>query len=40
MQLICISRGSFSAGKELAEKLAKKLDYPCLGREELIEEST
>lgn len=40
MQLICISRGSFSAGKELAEKLAKKLDYPCLGREELIEEAT
>jgi len=40
MQLICVSRGSFSAGKELAEKLAKKLDYPCLGREELIEEAT
>lgn len=40
MQLICISRGSFSAGKELAEKLATKLDYPCIGREDLIEEAT
>ncbi|MEW6443759.1 MAG: cytidylate kinase family protein [bacterium] len=40
MQLICVSRGSFSAGKELAEKLAKKLGYPSIGREQLIEEAT
>jgi len=40
MQIICISRGTFSGGKALAEKMAKKLDCPCLGREELIEEAT
>ena len=37
MQLICISKGNFSGGRELAEDLAKNLGYPCLSREELIE---
>jgi cytidylate kinase len=40
MQLICISRGTLSGGKELAEKLAEKLDYACLSREELSEAAT
>ncbi len=37
MQVLCISKGNFSEGKELSERLAKKLDYSCLSREELIE---
>ena len=37
MQLICISRGTLSGGKELATRLAAKLDYPCLSREDLVE---
>lgn len=40
MQLICISRGSFAAGKELAEKLSRKLGFPCVSREELIDRAT
>jgi len=40
MQIICISKGTFSGGKELAKRLAKKLDYTCLSREELIEAAT
>mgnify|MGYP000144321061 CR=1 FL=1 len=40
MQIISISRGTFSGGKALAEKMAAKLDCPCLSREELIEEAT
>ena len=40
MQVICISRGSRSGGRELAEQLAAKLDYACLGREELNEAAT
>lgn len=40
MQLICISRGSYSQGKELAQSLARKLGYQCLSREELLEEAT
>lgn len=40
MQVVCISRGTFSGGKELAEKLADKLGYNCLSREELIEAAT
>ncbi len=38
-QIICVSRGSLSRGKELAEHLARKLDYPVLSREDLIEEA-
>jgi cytidylate kinase len=40
MQVICISRGTFSGGKELAERLAAKLGYNVLGREELVEAAT
>jgi cytidylate kinase len=40
MQIISISRGTFSGGKALAEKMAAKLDCLCLSREELIEEAT
>ncbi|MEJ2216808.1 MAG: cytidylate kinase-like family protein [Gemmatimonadota bacterium] len=36
-QIICVSRGSLSRGKELAEHLSRKLDYPVLSREDLIE---
>jgi cytidylate kinase len=37
MQVICISRGTLGRGRELAEVTAKKLDYACLSREELLE---
>jgi cytidylate kinase len=37
MQLICISRGSFSVGKAFAESLAAKLGSACLGREDLLD---
>jgi cytidylate kinase len=40
MGLVCISRGSYSRGKELAESLAAKLGWDCLGREELVELAT
>ena len=40
MQVICISKGTFGGGKELAERTAKKLDYTCLSREQLIEAAT
>ncbi len=39
MQIICISRGSYSRGKELAERLAGKLGYDCVSREEMLEEA-
>ena len=37
MAIITISRGSFSGGKNLAERLAARLDYRCLPRVELVE---
>lgn len=37
MQIICLSRGTLSGGKQLAERLANKLGYACLSREDLIE---
>ncbi|SPD72587.1 hypothetical protein PITCH_A140067 [uncultured Desulfobacterium sp.] len=40
MQIICISRYSYGYGKELAEKLAAKLGYECIGREELTDQAT
>lgn len=40
MSIITISRGSYSRGKEVAEKVAKKLGYDCVGREELLEASS
>ena len=37
MSVITISRGSFSGGKTLAECLAEKLGYRCIGRETIVE---
>ena len=39
MPIITISRGSYSRGKEVAEKLAEKLNYDCVSREILLETS-
>lgn len=39
MPIITISRGSYSKGKEVAEKLAKVLHYDCISREILLEAS-
>jgi cytidylate kinase len=36
MAIIMISRGTFSGGKALAERLADRLGYPCLSREEAV----
>lgn len=37
MSIVTISRGSFSRGKEVADKLAKKLQYECVSREIIVE---
>ena len=39
MAIITISRGSYSHGKEIANKLARKLGYRCVSREALIRAS-
>jgi len=39
MSIITISRGSYSRGKEVAEKLAQKLGYECISRDILLEAS-
>ncbi len=39
MGVITISRGSYSYGKEIAEKLSEKLGYGCISREILIKAS-
>jgi cytidylate kinase len=39
MSIITISRGSYSRGKEVAEKLALALGYECLSRDILLEAS-
>jgi cytidylate kinase len=39
MSIITISRGSFSRGKEVAEKVAKKLDYRTVSREIILDAS-
>jgi cytidylate kinase len=39
MPVITISRGSYSRGKEIAEKVAAKLDYDCISRDLLLEVS-
>jgi cytidylate kinase len=39
MAIISISRGTFSGGKILAERVAERLSYPCLGREEILFEA-
>jgi cytidylate kinase len=40
MQIICISRGSFGYGNDLAEKLAAKLGFDCIARESLTDSAT
>lgn len=40
MSIITISRGSYSRGKEVAEKLSLKLGYECISREILLEASS
>lgn len=40
MQLICISRGSYGYGKDVARRLADKMGYVCIGREELTDVAT
>jgi cytidylate kinase len=39
MAIVTISRGSYSKGKEVAEKVAKKLGYDCISRDVLVEAS-
>ncbi|MFZ7128656.1 MAG: AAA family ATPase [Desulfobacterales bacterium] len=39
MSIITINRGSYSRGKEVAEKLAAKLGYACISREILLDAS-
>src|SRR5208283_52832 len=39
MAIITISRGSYTKGKEIAEKVAIKLGYECVAREALLEAS-
>ena len=39
MSVITISRGSYSKGKEVAEKVAKRLGYDCISRDVVLEAS-
>ena len=39
MAIITISRGSYSRGKEIAEKVAARLNYECISRDLLLEVS-
>lgn len=39
MSIITINRGSYSRGKQVAEKLAQKLGYECISRDILLEAS-
>lgn len=39
MQIITISKGSQSYGDQFAKTLASKLDYQCIGRDEILEEA-
>ena len=39
MSIITINRGSYSRGKQVAEKLALKLGYECISRDILLEAS-
>jgi hypothetical protein len=39
MAIITISRGSYSKGKEVAEKVAERLGYECISREVLLDAS-
>jgi len=35
MQMVCISRGSYGYGKGVAERLAEKMNYACISREQI-----
>lgn len=37
MSIITVSRGIFTGGLKISAQLAKRLDYPCIGRQELYE---
>lgn len=37
MAIITISRGSYSRGEEVAEKLSQKLNYECISRDIILE---
>jgi len=39
MAIITISRGSYSKGKEVAERVAERLNYRCISREVILEAS-
>lgn len=39
MSIVTISRGSYSKGREIAEKVAEKLGYECVSRDILLETS-
>jgi len=39
MAIVTISRGSYSKGKEVAEKVAERLGYECISREVLLDAS-
>jgi cytidylate kinase len=39
MSIITISRGSYSRGKEVAEKVAQRLGYECIARDVILEAS-
>ncbi len=40
MQIICVSKGTYGGGKELAQSLSEKMGYACLCREHLVEAAT
>jgi cytidylate kinase len=40
MQIICVSKGTYSGGKDLARTLSEKMGYACLCREHLVEAAT
>ncbi|MEW6443254.1 MAG: cytidylate kinase-like family protein [bacterium] len=40
MSIITISRGSYSWGKEVAEKVAKRLGYECIARDDVLSEAS
>ena len=39
MGIVTVSRGSYSSGKEIAEKAAQRLGYDCISREVILEAS-
>ena len=39
MSIVTVSRGSYSHGREVAEKVAQKINYECISRDILIEAS-